>query len=264
MSSVWFAMRFVSGSSPRRRSSKARQHAPHVGKRLFHSRNRMIDIDLVFEIDIAEILHGLELSKELGDGDLALADDALALLVPEVAKILGMHVEEAGARVGRGTEGVGSSANRVADVHAQPHSPIHPLHRLQHVVWRREVLILGAMIVDCKLDVVLLDELLDAGQRAGLGRSYYHRHARSLRIVEVLPYALVGVGLEGDHASANNLESGSLNLSPRATDLHGCGLVRKVHRFEVDVRRAERLRHLTRLLAREIPERVAGDAPLQD
>src|ERR1700694_4183476 len=102
MSSVWFAMRFVSGSSPRRRSRKARQHAPHVGKRLFHPRHRIIGLDLVFEVHIAGILHGLELSKELGDGDLALADDALALLVPEVAKILGMPVEEARGRCGSG------------------------------------------------------------------------------------------------------------------------------------------------------------------
>jgi len=84
--------------------------------------------------------------------------------------------------------------------------------------------------------------------------------AAGIRIVEVLPYAFVAVGFEGDQAAADDLEPGGLDLASSCSDLRGRRLERKVRRFEIDEPGTERLRHLDRLRAREIAERVAGDA----
>src|SRR6202022_2614084 len=136
------------------------------------------------------------------------------------------------------------------------------LHCLQRVVWRRKVLVSRTVIMDREFDVVLLHELLDAGQYSWLARSHNQRHSRSLRIVEVLSHAFIGVVLESDHAAADNLEPGDLYPPSRRADLRRRSLVWKVHRLEVDVSRAKRLRHFNRLLAREIPQRIARDAEL--
>src|SRR6266480_3880695 len=113
-----------------------------------------------------------------------------------------------------------------------------------------------------ELDVVLLYELLDASKRRWWARGDYYRHSSVLRVVKVLAHAIIGVDLESDHPAADDHEPRGVDLLTGSRDLRGRRFVRKVHRLEVDVARAQRFRHLDRLRSREIPERVARNAQL--
>ena len=125
------------------------------------------------------------------------------------------------------------------------------------------MLVLGAVVVDGKLDVVPPGEPLDAGQdrRGRVGRD--QRHAGALRIREVFLHVLVAVPLEGDHAAAHDLKPGRFDLAPRRRQLRRRQLVGQVNGLEVDVARAEGLHHLDRPVARELAQRVARDAELE-
>src|SRR3989441_9916294 len=75
------------------------ERAPHISERLLHPWQRVVDVDLVLQVDVAPIPDGLELLKDRGDGDDALADDALTRSGRRVPQILGVHVEYSRARV---------------------------------------------------------------------------------------------------------------------------------------------------------------------
>ena len=53
---------------------------------------------------------------------------------------------------------------RVAHVQAHPDARVHVSDHRQDVLWAREVLVFGAVVVDRDLDVVLAHEALDAGK----------------------------------------------------------------------------------------------------
>src|SRR3989449_5248855 len=74
--------------------------AAHVGKRLSHSWQWIIGVDLVLQVDVAPIPDGLELPKDRSDRDDALAHDALTRRGLRIAQVLGVHVEDARTRVG--------------------------------------------------------------------------------------------------------------------------------------------------------------------
>src|SRR5437879_8296368 len=76
------------------------ERAAHVGKRLFHSGQRIIGVDLVLQVDVAPIPDGLELPKDRSDRDDALAHDALTRRALRIAQVLGVHVEDTRTRVG--------------------------------------------------------------------------------------------------------------------------------------------------------------------
>ena len=53
----------------------------------------------------------------------------------------------------------------VADVDAETHPRIHSFHSLQRIIRRREIGVFGAMIVNCRLDIILASEFFDAWQQ---------------------------------------------------------------------------------------------------
>src|SRR5439155_9286071 len=118
-------------------------------------------------------------------------------------------------------------------------------------------------IVNSKLDVVLFHEPLDAWEYGRLAGANYQRHPSELRIIEILPYAVIGIRLEGDQAAADDLEACRLHFVPRRGNLCRRRVVGEMYRFQIDEPRAERLRHLNGLGARKFSQRVAGNAELE-
>src|SRR5205823_13474876 len=208
--------RVVVGAAGRREPG---ERAPHVGERLLHPRERIVRVDLVLEVDVAPVADRLQLLEDLGYRDGALAHDALTLLYFQVAQVLRVHVEEARPRVRDRLHLVGARAYGVPDVDAQPHASVHAADVLQGVVRGREVLVLGAVVVDGDRDVILPGEPLDARQDPRVRVDRDERHAGALRVREVLLHVLVAVPLEGDHAAAHDLESGRFDLAPRRRQL---------------------------------------------
>src|SRR5256885_5305253 len=131
------------------------ERAAHIGERLLHPRQRVVDVDLVFQVDVTLIPDGLELLENRGDGDRSLADDALTGFGRQIAQVLGVHVEQSWARICDRPYDVGARPDGVSDVDAQPHPAIHVAYVFQGVVRRREVLVLGPVVVEGDLDVVL-------------------------------------------------------------------------------------------------------------
>src|SRR2546428_13534740 len=70
------------------------ERAAHVGKRLFHSWQWIIGVDLVLQVDVAPIPDGLELPKDRADREDTLAHDALTRGCRRMAQVLGVHVED--------------------------------------------------------------------------------------------------------------------------------------------------------------------------
>src|SRR3989441_5275622 len=70
------------------------ERAAHVGKRLFHSWQWIIGVDLVLQVDVAPIPDGLELLKDRGDRDDTLAHDALTRGRRRIAQVLDVRSEE--------------------------------------------------------------------------------------------------------------------------------------------------------------------------
>src|SRR6267143_4806292 len=118
MWSVWRGTQFVSCSYPQRRSRETRKDATHVRERLLHARQRIVGLDLVLQIYVTGVLHSLELPEDLRDRDLSLPDDALTLRHLEVAQILGVHVQQARARIRNCPHDVGPGAHSVSQVDA--------------------------------------------------------------------------------------------------------------------------------------------------
>src|SRR5947207_9160069 len=225
------------------------ERAAHIGDRLLHARQRVVDVDLVLQVDVATVSDRLELFQDRGDGDGALADDALTPLRRQIAQVLGVHVEEPWARVRDRPHDVGAGAYGVTDIDAQPHPSIHAPDVLQGVVRGREVLVLGAVVVERDLDVVLLGEALDAGQQRRCGVRGDQRHAGGPRVREVFLHSRIAVLVELAHYTADYLEPRGLDFPSRLRQLRRGQLVRQVHRLEVDVGCPERLYHLDRLVA---------------
>jgi hypothetical protein len=240
----------------------AGEHAAHVRERDLHPRKRILRVDLVLEVHVAGILDLLERAEDAGDRQLSLPDGDLAVALRHVGEILDVHVVKPRSGVEHRLHDVGARADGVSAIDAQPHPRIHPLHVLQHVVRRGEVLVLGAVVVDRDLDVVLLRELLDAGQHARVAGADDRRHPRGLGVGEVLLHAGIGILIEGDRATADDREPLVLDVLANLCELGGGLVVRHVHGLEVHVRRTERLDHLERPVERELAKRVAGDAEL--
>ncbi len=93
----------------------------------------------------------------------------------------------------------------MTQVDAKPDPRIHVADDRQRVLWSREVLVLGAVVVDGNFDVVLLHESLDAREGLRRRRDNHQRHAAHARVFEVATHVFVGVGLQGDCAAPDDL-----------------------------------------------------------
>src|SRR5438034_10547775 len=100
------------------------ERAAHVGKRLFHSWQWIIGVDLVLQVDVPPIPDGLELLKDRSDRDDALAHDALTPRGLRIAQVIGVHVEDARTRVGDYPYHVGACPHGLPDADAQSHPAI--------------------------------------------------------------------------------------------------------------------------------------------
>src|ERR1051325_63196 len=120
---LWFATRDVLTS----------EHASHVGKRLLHSRQWILRLDLVLEVHAALIIHPLELAKELGDRQCTFANDALAVFRRLIAKIFRVNVEEPWPGVRGSLYDIGTGARRMSDVHAKAEAGVQIAHMPQDV-----------------------------------------------------------------------------------------------------------------------------------
>src|SRR6266576_1094883 len=239
------------------------QRAAHIGERLFHPRQRVIDVDFVLQVDVAPVPAGFELLEDRGDGNRTLADDALTPLGRQIAQILDVHVEQPWARVRDRPYDVGAGADGVPDVDAQSHPAIQIAHVLQGVVRGREVLVLGPVVVERDADVVLLGEALNAREQRRGGVRRDERHAGGPRVREVFLHVRIAVLVERDHSTAHDLQTRALDVASGRGQLFRRQLVRQVHGLEIAEGCAERLHHLDRLVAGKFSERVAGDAEPQ-
>ena len=76
-----------------------------------------------------------------------------------------MNVIDPVAAVENGFSGVFPGARAVADVHTQPDALIKAFRGVVGFVGSREVLVLGAVVVERKLNVKLLDQLVEDRDR---------------------------------------------------------------------------------------------------
>ena len=120
----------------------------------------VVRFDLVLQVDVARIAYADQLPEDAGHRHLALADDALASVVRVIAQILHVHVQNPAARL------PGPLPPRRPRYGAvwptSTHNPTRGVHSLDHlepVGGRREMLVLGAVIVDGHGDAVTLDRI---------------------------------------------------------------------------------------------------------
>src|ERR1039457_298969 len=79
------------------RGPQAGQDAAHVEHGAQHAGQRVLGVDLVFQVDPALVIHLLELLENGGERHDALAHVALALPASEVAQVLDVNVDKAPA-----------------------------------------------------------------------------------------------------------------------------------------------------------------------
>src|SRR5215212_771095 len=83
-----------SGSTRSNAVCESCDNSAHVRERLLHTRQRIMFVDLVFQVHVTRISNRAELLENFGDRHFALTYNALAALDLEIAQILGVHVEQ--------------------------------------------------------------------------------------------------------------------------------------------------------------------------
>src|SRR5438132_1995859 len=89
----------IVGMSRGLRRRQPGQNAAHIAEGPLHAGQRVLGVDLIFQVDAALVIHFLELLENGREWQVAVAHIALACLFGEVAQILYVHVKEARAGV---------------------------------------------------------------------------------------------------------------------------------------------------------------------
>lgn len=110
-------------------------------------------------------------------------------------------------------------------IHAHAAARIHVAQDLQRILRGGEG-IFGSVIVDCDLDPVFHDELLELGQSGRRGSADDQRHAGQLRILEFVANVALIVAVEFDITAPNDDQAGIFELLTRFADLVRSGVER--------------------------------------
>ena len=167
-----------------------------------------------------------------------------------------MHVEQAGTGFFDRFDNIGAGARGVPNIHTKSNARVHTLDRFQNTLRRREIFILRSVVVYGNLDVVLLHVLFQFGQSLRSGRTDNQREAGAFGIFEfALDIGLIVLG-ETHVTAAHQDDTGIREFLFGRIDFLRRGIEFQMELFNVQVRRAQVLRHLDRLGTIELPERV--------
>src|SRR5947209_1475171 len=136
------------------------EYAAHVRKALDNTRHRIFWEYLVLKVNIARIPHVDESLKDLMYGHDSISDGYLAFLLCAICQVFHVDVEEPGTCFAKRCHNISSGSHRMPDIDAATDAWVHVIHSSQYVQRRREVFVLGSVVVNADSNVVLLHEFL--------------------------------------------------------------------------------------------------------
>ena len=134
-------------------------------------------------------------------------------------------------RAGQGDalDHIDAGARGVADVDTQADARVHVAHHFQNRLRRREVLLLGTVVVDGDPHVVFLDQLLHRADVGARGDADHHGETEVPGDLEPLA-EIVGVVLrQADVAGAGDLEAGGVEFGANLLEFLGSAVVGEVN-----------------------------------
>ena len=176
-------------------------------------------------------------------------------------QILDVHIEQSRPHLVNCANHVRARTLTMADIDTASQPRIHVLHNLQHIQRRWPNLVLRAMIVNGKSDVVLLDELFDARQnlRRRVARND-HRNPGTLGIFKLASNVLVFIFLKVDGPRGVQFDARSRIVRQR---LRFPGSIHRQMIFRVlgiQLAQIELLHKANQLGPVKIPKRIAGQS----
>src|SRR5215471_10601233 len=126
----------------------AREDALHKSDRTHRTWQRILAVDLIFQVHVSLVTGLLKLPEDRRDRHHAVTHLTLTVLVRLIPEILEMHVQQPRTGVDDLLNDICSAAHRVPDVHAQAHTRVHSLHRVQNYFRRGKILVLRPVGVD--------------------------------------------------------------------------------------------------------------------